>query len=111
MYTRLSDAWISERDISLETNVSEISLNKFDPMLAKAIPVCDKSWKHVKECMACQARLKKLLDAQVEDRLDRLLLEKKLSKISKDFQWKDAAMVGLGTAVVVLLLLLVLKQK
>lgn len=108
MYSHLSDAWNSER-ISLDTNQTELSLNTLDPLI---VSLCDGSWKHVRECKTCQSKLKKLIDLDVEDRLDRLLLEKKLAARvnDKDFPWKDAAMIGLGTAVVVLLFLLVLKK-
>lgn len=102
MYSRLSDAWVD--DISLESETS-ISANPFTN-----VSTCDGSWKHVKSCKICKSKLRKIIDMEVDDRLDRLMLEKKLSKI-KDFQWKDAAMVGLGAAVVVLLFMLVLKQK
>lgn len=110
MYSRLSDAWNSDK-ISLDTNQTELSLNTLNPLLSQSLSLCDGSWKHVRECKSCQSKLKKLIDLDVEDRLDRLLLEKKLSTNDKEFPWKDAAMIGLGTAVVVLLFLLVLKQK
>ena len=123
MYSNLSDAWVNDsaKEIGKKLNrfetESEISLNTLDPFIQNDLSLssfsasnCESTWAHIKSCPKCQLKVQEMIDT----RLDRLMLENKLSKtreINNQFPWKDAAMIGIGSAVVVLLFLLVLRQK
>lgn len=114
MYASLSDAWINDSSESF-ANLSEISLGTtLDPFIQGSdFKPCEPSWTHIAACSRCQDKLEKLIDMKVDERLDKILLAKKLGGLdsSNKIQWKDAALLGLGSAMVILLIIIVLKQK
>ena len=99
MYSNISEVWKNNK--AKKNNLSELSLSSEIPITTekkvtkKVIPKqekinnCDDTYDHIKACNYCYDKIQKMINNKINQRLDEIMLEKKINKIDRVVEEKN----------------------